>query len=162
MENGSVRSSAQKRRHEESEEETTRPSKKRDTHEPFDANHPFWSMHNVDPINVHRSPRTPFPDPISTHAHPLRESTPSDEGPSTPRQVPTKKRKAHSNLEGHPGKVSKPNPTKKRKASAISKSIVRPTANHSPAPKKLKVSEPTTVRERVAAFDRAVHSFPRT
>jgi len=159
-----VRSPAQKRRQEE--ETGGASSKKRNTSVPFDPNHSFWTLHNIDPGSVRRSPRTPFPDPISTYAHPMRDtasgpSTPTQRA-STPRPIPSPpKRKATGELEGHQAKVPKPTPTTKRKANKISKNLVNPNANTSPTPKKQKVSVPTTVRERAAAFDRAVQAFPR-
>jgi hypothetical protein len=151
-------------------------SKKSNTRVPFDPQHPFWTMHNIDPINVRRTPRTTFPDPQSTSAHPLRESL--EEGSSTPRQlsrrtgrplethVPELGKRKERDFEGpsNPRKVSKPNPNNKRKAKAISKNLIQANANvtveQGMPTMKARTTKPTTVRERAAAFEQAINAFP--
>lgn len=169
MPSGTVRAPVEKRKRlsEDDGEGNPMPSKRPNTRVPFDANHPFWTQHDVNPLNVTRTPRQTFPDPSSTHAHPLRVEGPSSsrqphEMPATEASMdepePSNKRKATRMLRAPPAKVSKPSPTAKRKASAISPDLLRPDRMPSQVQKKQKASIQPTVRERAAALDRATAS----
>jgi hypothetical protein len=265
--------------------------KKRNTQVGFDPDHPFWttppdhpfwttppsppsrkssgSMHNIDPINVTRTPRTTFPDPQSTRAGPLRDDhdryeallrfygrasataahllrdDPPSSHPSTPRasapgsrasasapgsrastprasapgsgasshpstpkasshgsrasspgsgalsHPSTPKASSHGSRASAPGSGASSHPSTpkasshgsrastpippppslprirvtegptlgKRKAERISKNPFNPPPVQ-PNKKKARTTKPTTVRERAAAFERAVNAFP--